>query len=46
MLEKLLQPVPLRRLGEPEEIAAAAAFIVSNDFFTGRCIDIDGGFRV
>jgi 3-oxoacyl-[acyl-carrier protein] reductase len=46
MLEKLVTPVPLHRLGEPEEIAAAAAFIVSNDFFTGRCIDIDGGFRV
>jgi 3-oxoacyl-[acyl-carrier protein] reductase len=46
MLEKLVTPVPLRRLGEPEEIAAAAAFIVSNDFFTGRCIDLDGGFRV
>jgi 3-oxoacyl-[acyl-carrier protein] reductase len=36
----------LRRLGEPEEIAAAAAFIVSNDFFNGRCIDLDGGFRL
>jgi 3-oxoacyl-[acyl-carrier protein] reductase len=46
MLEKLLAPVPLQRLGEPEEIAAAAAFIVSNDFFTGRCIDLDGGFRI
>lgn len=46
MLEKLVTPVPLQRLGEPEEIAAAAAFIVSNDFFTGRCIDIDGGFRI
>jgi 3-oxoacyl-[acyl-carrier protein] reductase len=46
MLERLVTPVPLQRLGEPEEIAAAAAFIVSNDFFTGRCIDIDGGFRV
>jgi 3-oxoacyl-[acyl-carrier protein] reductase len=46
MLEKLLAPVPLKRLGEPEEIAAAAAFIVSNDFFSGRCIDLDGGFRI
>ena len=46
MLEKLLAPVPLRRLGEPEEIAAAAAFIVNNDFFSGRCIDLDGGFRI
>jgi 3-oxoacyl-[acyl-carrier protein] reductase len=46
MLEKLLAPVPLQRLGEPEEIAAAAAFIVSNDYFSGRCIDLDGGLRI
>jgi len=46
MLEKLLAPVPLRRFGEPEEIAAAAAFIVSNDYFSGRSIDLDGGFRI
>lgn len=46
MLAKLLAPVPLQRFGEPEEIAAAAAFIVSNDYFSGRCIDLDGGFRI
>ncbi len=46
MLAKLLAPVPLQRFGEPEEIAAAAAFIVSNDYFNGRCIDLDGGFRI
>ena len=46
MLEKLLAPVPLKRFGEPEEVAAAAAFIVSNDYFSGRCIDLDGGFRL
>jgi 3-oxoacyl-[acyl-carrier protein] reductase len=46
MLEKLIAPVPLKRLGEPEEVAAAAAFIVGNDFFNGRCLDLDGGFRL
>jgi 3-oxoacyl-[acyl-carrier protein] reductase len=46
MLEKLLAPVPLKRFGEPEEVAAAAAFIVANDYFSGRCIDLDGGFRL
>lgn len=46
MLDKLLAPVPLRRFGEPEEIAAAAAFVVSNDYFSGRSIDLDGGFRI
>jgi 3-oxoacyl-[acyl-carrier protein] reductase len=46
VLEKVVAPVPLRRLGEPEEIAQAAQFIVENDFFTGRCIDLDGGLRL
>ncbi|HVW70687.1 MAG TPA: SDR family NAD(P)-dependent oxidoreductase [Steroidobacteraceae bacterium] len=46
MLEKLRSPVPLQRFAEPEEIAAAAAFIVSNDYFSGRSIDLDGGFRI
>ncbi|HEY4211477.1 MAG TPA: SDR family oxidoreductase [Steroidobacteraceae bacterium] len=46
MLEKMVAAVPLRRFAEPEEIAAAAAFIVSSDYFTGRCIDLDGGSRV
>lgn len=46
VLEKVVAPVPLRRLGEPDEIAQAAQFIVENNFFTGRCIDLDGGLRL
>ncbi len=46
VLEKVIAPVPLKRLGRPEEIAHAAQFIIENDFFTGRCIDIDGGLRL
>jgi 3-oxoacyl-[acyl-carrier protein] reductase len=42
-LAKLTAPVPLTRLGEPPEIADAVGFIFENDFFTGRCLDIDGG---
>jgi 3-oxoacyl-[acyl-carrier protein] reductase len=45
ILEKMLAPVPLKRLGEAAEIAAAARFIFENDFFSGRCIDLDGGLR-
>jgi 3-oxoacyl-[acyl-carrier protein] reductase len=45
-LEKVTAPVPLKRLGLAEEIAHAALFIVENDFFTGRCIDVDGGLRL
>jgi 3-oxoacyl-[acyl-carrier protein] reductase len=46
MREKFVAPVPLRRLGEPSEIADAAAFIVGNDYLTGACIDVDGGLRL
>ena len=46
VLDKLTAPVPLKRLGRPEEIAQAVTFIFENDFFTGRCIDIDGGLRL
>jgi 3-oxoacyl-[acyl-carrier protein] reductase len=46
MLEKVTAPVPLKRLGLPEEIAHAAVFIAENDYFTGRSIEIDGGLRL
>jgi len=45
-LAKVTAPVPLGRLGEPEEIAAAVDFIFRNDFFTGRCLEVDGGLRL
>jgi len=46
VLDKLIAPVPLKRLGEAAEVAAAVRFIFANDFFTGRCIDLDGGLRL
>jgi 3-oxoacyl-[acyl-carrier protein] reductase len=46
ILNKLTEPVPLKRLGQPEEIAHSVMFIFENDFFTGRCLEIDGGLRL
>jgi 3-oxoacyl-[acyl-carrier protein] reductase len=46
VLDKLTAPVPLKRLGKPDEIAHAVLFIFENDFFTGRCLDVDGGLRL
>src|SRR5450631_903473 len=46
ILDKLTEPVPLKRLGRPEEIAQAVLFIFENDFFTGRCLEVDGGLRL
>ncbi len=43
VLEKMLKSVPLRRPAHPDEIFLAVKFIFECDFFTGRCIDVDGG---
>ena len=46
VLEKVLKPVPLRRLGEPEEIWQAVRFVLECDYFTGRVLEVDGGLRL
>jgi 3-oxoacyl-[acyl-carrier protein] reductase len=43
VLEKMVSQVPLRRTGTPDEIFAGVKFIVECGYFTGRCLDIDGG---
>lgn len=45
-LAKMTSPIPLGRLGEPEEIAHAVGFIFENDLFTGRCVEVDAGLRM
>ena len=44
----LCEETPLCRMGKPEEVAALASFLSSDDasFITGQCIGIDGGFAI
>ena len=44
--EKLTAGIPLKRMGEPDEIAHAVEFILENDYFSGRCIEVDGVLRL
>ncbi|WP_404475052.1 SDR family oxidoreductase [Vreelandella venusta] len=46
MLEKIAASVPLKQLGEPDNIAQSVAFIFENDYFTARIIECDGGLRL
>lgn len=45
-LEKLSAGIPLKRLGKPEEIGITAKYIIENDYFNGRTIEMDGGMRI
>jgi 3-oxoacyl-[acyl-carrier protein] reductase len=52
MPEKVIQMMeeksPLKRMGEPEEIAAAYAFLASDDakFISGTCLNVDGALVI
>ena len=45
-IDRALSMVPLRRWGQPDEIAHSARYIIENDFFSGRVVEIDGGVRL
>lgn len=44
-VEAVVGGVPMNRLGEPEEVAAAVAFLLSDEasYITGVCLSVDGG---
>lgn len=46
MREKIAAGIPMKRLGEPDEIASTAEFIFENDYVNGRCFDVDGALRL
>jgi meso-butanediol dehydrogenase/(S,S)-butanediol dehydrogenase/diacetyl reductase len=45
IFERLVRWYPLRRVGEPEDVAAAAVFLASDDaaWITGEVLRVDGG---
>lgn len=44
--EEVIARTPMQRVGEPEEVAAAVAFLClpAASYITGECIAVDGGF--
>jgi 3-oxoacyl-[acyl-carrier protein] reductase len=45
-LERMTSAIPLRRMGKPAEIAHSVAYILENDYYTGRILELDGGLRL
>ena len=44
--EKFVKSIPIRRLAETAEMSDGVLFILKNDYFTGRMLEIDGGVRM
>jgi 2-hydroxycyclohexanecarboxyl-CoA dehydrogenase len=48
LVQSLAKAVPFRRIGEPDDIAGAVAFLVSDDaaFITGQTLSVSGGMTM
>lgn len=48
LAEALARSIPMRRLGRPEDIAGAVAFLVSDDaaYITGQTLSVSGGLTM
>jgi 2-hydroxycyclohexanecarboxyl-CoA dehydrogenase len=48
LVQALAKAVPFRRIGEPEDIAGAVAFLLSDDaaFITGQTLSVSGGMSM
>jgi len=47
-VQSLARAVPFGRIGEPEDLAGAVAFLASDDaaFITGQTISVSGGLTM
>jgi pteridine reductase len=45
-LDRMAETVPLKRHGDPKDIADAVIYLLKSDFVTGQIINVDGGLNL
>ena len=45
-IKSWLKQTPLNRMGAANELISALAFVIENDFYNGRVLELDGGLRI
>lgn len=43
-VEELEKEIPVKRIGQPEDIAKCVKMLIENKYITGQVITIDGGW--
>ncbi len=46
VLDKITKNIPLRRMGQPQDIAHSVVYLLENEYMSGRIIEVDGGLRL
>ena len=48
VMEKLIESIPLGKIGSPDHIAGVVAFLASGDadYITGQVVQVDGGMGI
>ena len=46
VLDKIISGIPLKRMGQPENIAHTVAYLMENDYVSGRVVEVDGALRI
>ena|ERR1051326_67927 len=45
-IDKITKKTPSQRLGKPDELFNALKFIIENDYFNGKILELDGGLVI
>jgi NAD(P)-dependent dehydrogenase (short-subunit alcohol dehydrogenase family) len=44
--ERLVERLPAKRTGTPQDIVKAVLFLIQNEYITGQTLVVDGGYQL